>query len=220
MFPYTVCICPCKSLVYKHTIRVVCLIFFTMQKWWLCKIWTLMSYFNDQTTPTAHSSHTATYLFSLLQPGTSGALQTPRSSLKACMPSLWCWVSHALPTSCPPTKALVHCRSLWGVRSKTSSSSWSSSSWCLWPSWLACSTCTRTTLEPSIILPSPREFCLAVREWLCDEMWSCQHMYMSFQIGRRGVATWQPLLWSFYQKLLQKRKSTDVRRSDLGPMLL
>lgn len=101
----------------------------------------------------------------LLQLGTSGALQTLRSSQKAYMPSLWCWVSHALPTSCQPTRALAHCRSLWGALSKISSSSWSSSSWCLWPSWLACSTCTHTTLEPSIILPSPRE--LWVKSWEC-----------------------------------------------------
>lgn len=107
------------------------------------------------------TSYTAACL--LLQPGTSGALQTPRSSQKAFMPSLWCSVFRASPTSCRPMRALAHCRSLWGAQSKISSSSWSSSSWCLWPSWLACSTCTHTTLEPSTILPSPRELCLAVR---------------------------------------------------------
>lgn len=118
-----------------------------------------------------NSLHSHLTSFFLLQPGTSGALQTPRSFQKACMPLLWCWVSHALPTSCQPTRASAHCRSLWDAQSKTSSSSWSSSSWCLWPSWLACSTCTHTTLEPSTILPSPRELCLAVRvlwEW---QMW-------------------------------------------------
>lgn len=106
----------------------------------------------------AHSDDTLTvFLFLLLQQGTSGAPQTPRSSQKACMPLLWCWVSHALPTSCQQTRASAHCRSHWGAQSKTSSSSWSSSSWCLWHSWLACSTCTHTTWEPSTILPSPRE---------------------------------------------------------------
>lgn len=96
-------------------------------------------------------------LLFLLQPGTSGAPRTPRSSLKACTPSPWCSVSPASRTSCRPTRASARCRSLWAARSKTSSSSWSSSSWCLWLSWSACSTCTRTTLEPSTILPSPRE---------------------------------------------------------------
>lgn len=130
------------------------------------------------------TSYAAAFL--LLQPGTSGALQTPRSSQKACTPLLWCSVFRASPTSCRPTRALAHCRSLWGAQSKISSNSWSSSSWCLWPSWLACSTCTHTTLEPSTILPSPRESCLAVRVAnMCDWMVvlsTC--IYMSFQKGQ------------------------------------
>lgn len=173
-------------------------------------------------TPTAHSSYTATYLFSLLQPGTSGALQTPRSSLKACMPLLWCWVSRALPTSCPPTKALARCRSLWGVRSKTSSSSWSSSSWCLWPSWSACSTCTRTTLEPSITLPSPRELCLAVGVAVWCEMVVSTLVFVFSK--RRAWCRYMtaPALDILPEILLplQQRKRTDVRASELGPVII